>query len=69
MVEMACLENAVSPSKNSLATATFRLRKSDKFGWILFVQGRQKIPLKKVHVTARKQWSCSFGNETLTYAF
>lgn len=46
------LENAVSPSKNSLATATFRLYKSDKFGWIF--SGKAEDISENVHVTARK---------------
>lgn len=40
------LENAVSPSKNSLATATFRLYKSDKFEWIF--SGKAKRYLWKM---------------------
>lgn len=49
------LENAVSPSKNSLATATFRLCKSDKFGYIFSSKAEDiLISLKNVHVTARK---------------
>lgn len=47
VVEMARLENAVSPSKNSLATATFRLCKSDKFGWIFFFSGKAEDTSEK----------------------
>lgn len=53
------LENAVSPSKNSLATATFRLYKSDKFGWI-FSGKAEDISEKCSRHCQKAQWSHSF---------
>lgn len=53
------LENAVSPSKNSLATATFRLYKSDKFGWI-FSGKAEDISDKCSRHCQKAQWSHSF---------
>lgn len=52
-------ENAVSPSKNSLATATFRLSKSDKFGWI-FSGKAEDISEKCSRHCQKAQWSHSF---------
>lgn len=52
-------ENAVSPSKNSLATATFRLHKSDKFGWI-FSGKTEDISEKCSRHCQKAQWSHSF---------
>lgn len=52
-------ENAVSPSKNSLATATFRLYKSDKFGWI-FSGKAEDISEKCSRHCQKAHWSHSF---------
>lgn len=49
----------MSPSKNSLATATFRLYKSDKFGWI-FSGKAEDISEKCSRHCQKAQWSHSF---------